>query len=48
VFSRGLESGGRYCVGALGRTLTSISVKMFPHLIYSVRKFIKSVLSMNL
>jgi hypothetical protein len=29
----GLESGGRFLVGAFGRNLASVAVKMFPHLI---------------
>jgi hypothetical protein len=30
---RSLESGGRFCVGAFGRNLASVAVKMFSHLI---------------
>jgi hypothetical protein len=33
------ESGGRFCVGAFGRNLASVAVKMFSHLIYSKNKF---------
>jgi hypothetical protein len=29
-----LESGGRFCVGAFGRNLASVAVKMFSHFIY--------------
>jgi hypothetical protein len=36
-----LESGGRFCVGAFGRNLTSVAVKMFSHLIYFIKKFYK-------
>jgi hypothetical protein len=35
------ESGGRFCVGAFGRNLASIAVKMFSHSIYFVKKFYK-------
>jgi hypothetical protein len=34
TFGGSLESGGRFCVGAFGRNLASVAVKMFPHLIY--------------
>jgi hypothetical protein len=34
-----LESGGRFCVGAFGRNLASVAVKMFSHLIYFIKKF---------
>jgi hypothetical protein len=33
------KSGGRFCVGAFGRNLASVAVKMFPHLIRFIRKF---------
>jgi hypothetical protein len=39
----GLESGGRFCVGAFGRNLASVAVKMFSHLIYLRRNFINFV-----
>jgi hypothetical protein len=29
AFSEGLESGGRFCVGAFGRNLSPVAVKMF-------------------
>jgi hypothetical protein len=29
-----LELGGQFCVGAFGRNLASVTVKMFSHLIY--------------
>jgi hypothetical protein len=35
------ESGGRFCVGAFGRNLVSFAVKIFPHLIYFIKKFYK-------
>jgi hypothetical protein len=38
---RNLESGGRFCVGAFGRNLVSVAVKMFSHLIYSIKNFYK-------
>jgi hypothetical protein len=38
---RSLESGGRFCVGAFGRSLASVAVKMFSHLIYFIKKFYK-------
>jgi hypothetical protein len=40
-----MESGGRFCVGAFGRNLASISVKMFSHVIYFMKKCYKFVLS---
>jgi hypothetical protein len=36
-----LESGGRFCVGAFGRNLASLAVKMFSHLIYFKKKCYK-------
>jgi hypothetical protein len=33
AFGWSLESGGRFCVGAFGRNLASVAVKMFSHLI---------------
>jgi hypothetical protein len=33
-----LESGGRFCVGAFGRNLASVAVKLFPYLIYFKNK----------
>jgi hypothetical protein len=39
---RSLESDGRFCVGAFGRTLTSVASKMFSHLIYFVNKYYKN------
>jgi hypothetical protein len=42
-----LESGGRFCVGAFGRNLASVAVKMFPHLIYFLTNCINFVLSMR-
>jgi hypothetical protein len=36
-----LESGGRFSVGAFGRNLASVAVKMFSHIIYSRKKFYK-------
>jgi hypothetical protein len=38
AFGGSLESGGRFCVGAFGRNLTSVAVKMFSHLIYFIKK----------
>jgi hypothetical protein len=38
---RSLESGGRFCVGAFGRNLASVAVKMFSHFIYFTNKFYK-------
>jgi hypothetical protein len=35
------ESGVRVCVGAFGRSLASVAVKIFSHLIYFVKKFYK-------
>jgi hypothetical protein len=36
-----LESGGRFYVGALGRNLASVTVKLLSHLIYIIKKFYK-------
>jgi hypothetical protein len=36
-----LESGGRFCVGAIDRNLASVAVKMFSHSIYLREKFHK-------
>jgi hypothetical protein len=42
AFGGSLESGGRFCVGAFGRNLASVAVKMFSYLIC----FINFILSM--
>jgi hypothetical protein len=34
AFSRSLESGGRFCVGAFGRHMASVVVKVFSYSIY--------------
>jgi hypothetical protein len=34
------ESGSRFCVGAFGRNLASVAVKIFSHLIYHIKKFL--------
>jgi hypothetical protein len=39
AFDGSLESGGRFCVGAFGRNLDPVAVKMFSHLIYLKDKF---------
>jgi hypothetical protein len=41
AFCGSLESGDRFCVGAYGRNLASVAVKMFSHLIYFRKKFCK-------
>jgi hypothetical protein len=41
AFGGSLESGGRFCVGAFGRNLASVAVKMFSHSIYFIKKFYK-------
>jgi hypothetical protein len=41
AFSGSLEKGGRFCVGAFGRNLASVTMKMFSHLIYFIKKFYK-------
>jgi hypothetical protein len=33
-FGRSLEPGGRFYVGAFGRNVPLVAVKMFPHFIY--------------
>jgi hypothetical protein len=42
AFGGNLESGGRFCVGAFGRNLASVAVKMFSHSIYFENKLYKS------
>jgi hypothetical protein len=42
-----LESSGWFCVGAFGRNLASVDVKMFSHLIYLLINVINFVLSMR-
>jgi hypothetical protein len=37
-FGRSMKSGSRFCVGAFGRNLSSVAVKMFSYLIYFIRK----------
>jgi hypothetical protein len=41
AFGESLESGGRFCVGVFGRNLASVSVKIFSHLIYIIKKVYK-------
>jgi hypothetical protein len=41
VFDGSLESGGRFCIGAFGRNLASVAVKMSSHLVYFIKKFYK-------
>jgi hypothetical protein len=36
-----METGGLFCVGAFGRNLASVTMKMFSHLIYFIKKFYK-------
>jgi hypothetical protein len=36
-----LLSGGRFCIGAFGRNLAAVAVKMYSYLIYFVQKFYK-------
>jgi hypothetical protein len=47
AFSRSLESGGRFCVGAFCRDLASVAVKIFSRLIYFVRKVYKRTFNTN-
>jgi hypothetical protein len=42
AFGGSLESGGRFCVGAFGRNLASVAVKMFSHSMYFMKTFYKS------
>jgi hypothetical protein len=37
AFGRSLDTGGRFFVGAFGRNLASVAVKMFSHLIYFIK-----------
>jgi hypothetical protein len=32
-----LQSGDRFCIGAFGRNLASVAVKVFSHLIYFIK-----------
>jgi hypothetical protein len=35
-----LESGGRFCVGAFGRNMASVEIKMFTNFIHFIRRFV--------
>jgi hypothetical protein len=39
AFGGSLESGGQFCVDAFGKYLTSVAMKIFPHLIYLIKIF---------
>jgi hypothetical protein len=41
AFGGNLVSGGQFCVGAFGRDLASVAVKIFSHIIYYIKKFYK-------
>jgi hypothetical protein len=41
AFGGNLEADGQFCVGAFGRNLASVAVKMFPRLIYFIKTFYK-------
>jgi hypothetical protein len=41
AFGGSLESGGRFCVGAFGRNLASVALKMFLYLIQFIKRFCK-------
>jgi hypothetical protein len=43
AFGGSLESGGRFCVGAFGRNLASVAVKVSSRLIYFIKNFINVV-----
>jgi hypothetical protein len=36
-----LETGSQYCVGAFGRNLALVTMKIFSHFIYFIKKFYK-------
>jgi hypothetical protein len=36
-----MASDGRFCVGAFGRNVAPVTVKMFSHLFYIIKKFYK-------
>jgi hypothetical protein len=38
AFGGSLKSGGRFCIGAFGRNLASVAVKMFSHFINFIKK----------
>jgi hypothetical protein len=46
-FGGSLELSGRFCVGAFGRNLALLAVKMFSHFIYFNINFINVVLLMG-
>jgi hypothetical protein len=41
AFGGSLESSSQFCVGAFGRNLASVTVKMFSHIVYFIKKFYK-------
>jgi hypothetical protein len=41
AFGGSLESGCWFCVGAFGRNLASVTVKMFSHFIHFAKEFYK-------
>jgi hypothetical protein len=41
MFGGNLVSGGRFCVGAFGRNLASVAVKIFSHSVYFIQKLYK-------
>jgi hypothetical protein len=41
AFGRSLESGGRFCVGAFCRNLVSVTLEMFSHFTYFIKKVYK-------
>jgi hypothetical protein len=47
AFGGSLESGGQLCVDAFDMNHTSVTVKMFSHLFYFIKKFYRSVLSIR-
>jgi hypothetical protein len=44
---RSLESGGRFCVCAFGRSLALVTLNIFSHLLYFIKTFTHFVLSMQ-
>jgi hypothetical protein len=38
VLDASLKSGGRFCVGAFGKNVVLVAVKMFSHLIHRILK----------
>jgi hypothetical protein len=47
AFCKNPESSGQFCVGAFGRNLASVAVKILPHFIYFMKNVINFILSIR-